>query len=70
MADLMRLMTFLGMHTQGLPVSTMAQRTGLHRKAVRQCIKRGAAALQFGPRPLRPDVVAPVEPYVRERLPD
>jgi transposase len=66
--DLMGLIMILDLHKQGLSVSAIAQRTGLDRKTVRKYIERGALPPRYSPRPPRPSLVAPFEPYLRERL--
>jgi len=58
----------LDLHRQGLSVSAIARRTGLDRKTIRKYIARGLEAPVYGPRKLRPTVVAPYEAYLRERI--
>lgn len=61
-------MMILDLHKQGLSVSAIAKRLGLDRKTVRKYIERGVVAPKYTARPAKPSLVAPFEPYLRERL--
>ncbi|ALJ37485.1 winged helix-turn helix protein [Azospirillum brasilense] len=58
----------LDLAREGLSVSAIARRTGLDRKTIRKCIARGLEAPAYTPRPARPTLLTPFEPYLRERL--
>ncbi|MBB4287241.1 transposase [Roseospira goensis] len=58
----------LDLHRQGLSLSAIARRTGLDRKTVRKCIKRGLEPPVYAPRPPREPVIAPWQEYLRQRL--
>ncbi|MQX37788.1 IS21 family transposase [Roseospira navarrensis] len=58
----------LDLHRQGLSLSAIARRTGLDRKTVRTCIKRGLEPPVYAPRPPRDPITAPWQDYLRQRL--
>jgi transposase len=58
----------LDLAREGLSVSAIARRTGLDRKTIRKYIARGLEAPTYTPRPARPTLLTPFEPYLRERL--
>ncbi|MQX38636.1 helix-turn-helix domain-containing protein, partial [Roseospira navarrensis] len=58
----------LDLHRQGLSLSAIARRTGLDRKTVRTCIKRGLEPPVSAPRPPRDPITAPWQDYLRQRL--
>lgn len=68
MVKLGDLIMILDLHRQGLTLSAIARRTGMDRKTVAKYIARGLEPPTYGPRQPRPTVVAPFEPYLRERL--
>jgi transposase len=55
-------------HRQGMSVSSFARQSGLDRKTVRKCIKRGLEAPAYGPRKPRQTVLVPFMGYLRERV--
>src|SRR3954468_14713549 len=58
----------LDLARQGLSVSAIARRTGLDRKPIRKYVAKGLEPPAYTPRPPRQTLVAPDEPYLRERL--
>lgn len=68
MVKLGDLIMILDLHRQGLTLSAIARRTGMDRKTVAKYIASGLEPPTYGPRQPRPTVVAPFEPYLRERL--
>jgi transposase len=65
---LAELMVILELHQQGMSVSAIARRTGLHRSTVKKYIARGIEAPVYGPRLPRSTKLAKFERYLRERL--
>ncbi|MEG8219588.1 IS21 family transposase [Sphingomonas sp. HH69] len=53
---------------QGLSVSAIARKTGLDRKTVRKHLAGGIAPPAYKPRPERPRLLEPFEPYLLERI--
>ena len=68
MVRLAELIVILELHQQGMTVSAIARRTGLHRSTVARYIARGIEPPIYGPRPPRPTKLAPFERYLRERI--
>ena len=68
MIRLGELVMILDLHRQGLSVSAIARQLECDRKTVRKYIERGLQAPAYGPRQPRASVVAPFEPYLRERI--
>ena len=62
------LVMILDLAREGLSVSAIARRTGLDRKTIRKYIARGLEAPAYTARPVRPTLLTPFEPYLRERL--
>src|SRR3954465_3230199 len=62
------LVVILELHQQGLSVSAIARRTGLHRETVRKYVERGLEAPAYGPRLPRPTKLMPFERFLRERI--
>jgi transposase len=65
---LAELIVILELHQQGMTVSAIARRTGLHRSTVAKYIARGIEPPVYGPRPARPTKLTPFERYLRERI--
>jgi transposase len=53
---------------QGLSVSAIARQVGLDRKTVRRHLARGLEPPAYGPRALRPTLIAPFEDYLAARV--
>jgi hypothetical protein len=53
---------------QGLSVSAIARKTGLDRKTVRKHLAGGITPPAYKPRPERPRLLEPFEPYLLERI--
>ncbi|WP_149649481.1 IS21 family transposase [Azospirillum argentinense] len=68
MVRLGELVMILDLAREGLSVSAIARRTGLDRKTIRKYIARGLEAPAYTPRPARPTLLTPFEPYLRDRL--
>ena len=68
MVRLAELIVILELHQQGMTVSAIARRTGLHRSTVARYVARGIEPPIYGPRPPRPTKLAPYERYLRERI--
>lgn len=68
MVGLGELVVILELHQQGLSVSAIARRTGLHRETVRKYVERGLEAPAYGPRLPRPTKLMPFEHFLRERI--
>lgn len=68
MVGLAELIVILELHQQGMSVSAIARRTGLHRSTVKKYIARGIEPPIYGPRSPRPSKLAKFERYLRERL--
>ena len=68
MVGLGELVVILELHQQGLTVSAIARRTGLHRETVRKYVERGLEAPAYGPRLPRPTKLMPFERFLRERI--
>ena len=68
MIRLGELVMILDLHRQGLSVSAIARQLECDRKTVRKYIGRGLDPPAYGPRQPRSSVVAPFEPYLRERI--
>ena len=68
MVGLGELVVILELHQQGLSVSALARRTGLHRETVRKYVERGLEAPAYGPRLPRPTKLMPFEHFLRERI--
>jgi len=62
------LVVILELHEQGLSVSAIARRTGLHRETVRKYVERGLEAPADGPCLPRPTKLMPFEHFLRERI--
>ena len=58
----------LDLAREGMSVSAIARRTGLDRKTIRKYIARGLEPPAYTPRPPKPTLVGPFEPYLRERI--
>jgi transposase len=65
---LAELIVILELHQQGMTVSAIARRTGLHRGTVAKYIARGIEPPIYGPRLPRPTKLAAFERYLRERI--
>jgi transposase len=65
---LAELIVILELHQQGMTVSAIARRTGLHRSTVAKYIARGIEPPAYGPRSPRPTKLTPFERYLRERI--
>ena len=65
---LAELIVVLELHQQGMTVSAIARRTGLHRSTVAKYIARGIEPPAYGPRSPRPTKLTPFERYLRERI--
>jgi transposase len=65
---LAELIVILELHQQGMTVSAIARRTGLHRSTVSRYIARGIEPPVYGPRPPRATKLAPFDRYLRERI--
>jgi transposase len=65
---LAELIVILELHQQGMTVSAIARRTGLHRSTVAKYIARGIEPPVYGPRPRRQTKLARFERYLRERI--
>ena len=68
MVRLAELIVILELHQQGMTVSAIARRTGLHRSTVAKYIARGIEPPAYGPRSPRPTKLTPFERYLRERI--
>ncbi len=68
MVTLGELVMILDLARQGMSVSAIARRTGLDRKTIRKYITKGLEPPVYTPRPPRPPLISPYEPYLRERL--
>ena len=62
------LIVILELHQQGMTVSAIARRTGLHRSTVAKYVARGIEPPAYGPRSPRPTKLTPFERYLRERI--
>jgi transposase len=62
------LVVILELHQQGLSLSAIARRTGLHRETVRKYVERGLETPAYGPRQPRPTKLMPFERFLRERI--
>ena len=62
------LIVILELRQHGMSVSAIARRTGLSRGTVRKYITRGIEPPAYGPRAPRPSLLAPYEPYLRDRI--
>ena len=62
------LIVILELHQQGMTVSAIARRTGLHRSTVKKYLDRGIEPPAYGPRSPRLTKLTPFERYLRERL--
>ena len=58
----------LELHQQGMSVSAIARRSGLHRRTVKKYLARGVEPPVYGPRLPRPTKLTKFERYLRERL--
>ena len=65
---LAELIVILELHQQGMTVSAIARRTGLHRSTVAKYLARGIEPPAYGPRSPRPTKLTPFERYLRERI--
>jgi transposase len=65
---LAELIVILELHQQGMTVSAIARRTGLHRSTVAKYLTRGIEPPAYGPRSPRPTKLTPFERYLRERI--
>jgi len=65
---LAELIVILELHQQGMTVSAIARRTGLHRSTVAKYVARGIEPPAYGPRSPRPTKLTPFERYLRERI--
>ena len=65
---LAELIVILELHQQGMTVSAIARRTGLHRSTVAKYIARGIEPPAYGPRSPRPTKLTPFERYLRGRI--
>ena len=68
MVRLAELIMILELHQQGMTVSAIARRTGLHRSTVAKYLARGIEPPVYGPRLPRPTKLAAFERYLRERI--
>ena len=68
MVRLAELIVILELHQQGMTVSAIARRTGLHRSTIAKYLARGIEPPVYGPRPPRPTKLEPFERYLRERI--
>jgi transposase len=62
------LVMILDLHRQGLSVSAIARQIGVDRKTVRAYIAKGLEPPAYKKRPPKEGMVAPFEPYLRDRL--
>ncbi|WP_310116758.1 IS21 family transposase [Azospirillum sp. BE72] len=62
------LVMILDLAREGMSVSAIARRTELDRKTIRKYIARGLEPPAYTPRPPKPTLVGPFEPYLRERI--
>ena len=53
---------------QGLSISAIARQLGLDRKTVRKHLNGGVTAPVYGPREPRARLIAPFEPYLKNRI--
>jgi transposase len=65
---LAELIMILELHQQGMSVSAIARRSGLHRSTVKKYLARGVEPPVYGPRLPRPTKLTKFERYLRERL--
>ena len=68
MVRLAELIVILELHQQGMTVSAIARRTGLHRSTVAKYVARGIEPPAYGPRSPRPTKLTPFERCLRERI--
>ncbi len=68
MIKLGELVMILDLHRQGLSVSAIARQVGVDRKTVRAYIAKGLEPPAYKKRPPKEGIVAPFEPYLRDRL--
>lgn len=68
MVRLAELIVILELHQQGMTVSAIARRTGLHRSTVAKYIARGIEPPAYGPRSPRPTRLTPFERFLCERI--
>jgi len=62
------LLMILELHRQGVSVSAIARQLGIDRKTLRTYIGKGLEPPVYEKRAQTPSIVAPYEPYLRERL--
>jgi transposase len=62
------LVMILDLHRQGLSVSAIARQIGVDRKTVRAYVAKGLEPPAYKKRPPKEGMVAPFEPYLRDRL--
>ena len=68
MIKLGELIMILDLHRQGLSVSAIARQIGVDRKTVRTYIAKGLEPPAYKKRPPKEGLVAPFEPYLRDRM--
>jgi transposase len=68
MVNLRELVMILELHSQGLSVSAISERTGMDRKTVRKYIGQGLKVPTYKARPIKATVIRAYEPFIIGRL--